>query len=83
LHTNVGNSLDRLAPFIFTEWQFQNHQTKELQKKLSSKDKEMFNLDISQLNWCDYFDDMAQGVRMYLNNEHPRTLQAAKRKDSM
>jgi fatty acyl-CoA reductase len=83
LHTNVGNSLGRLAPFIFSEWRFQNSQTKELQKKLSGQDTEMFNLDISQLDWVDYFDDMAQGVRMYLNNEQPRTLQAAKRKDSM
>lgn len=83
LHTNVGNSVGRLAPFIFNEWRFQNYQTKELQKKLSGKDKEMFNLDISQLDWVDYFDKMAQGVRMYLNNEHPRTLQAARRKDSI
>jgi fatty acyl-CoA reductase len=83
LHTNVGNSLGRLAPFIFNEWLFQNYQTKELQKKLSSKDKEMFNLDISQLDWEAYFDNMAQGVRMYLHNEHPRTLQAARRKNSM
>jgi fatty acyl-CoA reductase len=83
LHTSVFNSLGRLAPFIFGEWRFKNFQTKELQKKLSSKDKEMFDLDISQLNWGDYFDDMTQGVRLYLNNELPRTLQAAKRKDSM
>ncbi|PNF17414.1 putative fatty acyl-CoA reductase CG8306, partial [Cryptotermes secundus] len=81
LHTNVGNSLGRLAPFIFNEWLFQNNQTKELQKRLSGKDKEMFNLDISQLDWVTYFDSMAQGVRIYLNNEHPRTLQAARRKN--
>jgi fatty acyl-CoA reductase len=83
LHTNVDNSLDRLAPFIFTEWHFQNSQTKNLQKILSDEDKEIFNLDTSRLDWDDYFDSMAQGVRRYLNNEHPRTLPAAKRKSSV
>ncbi|XP_069702744.1 putative fatty acyl-CoA reductase CG8306 [Periplaneta americana] len=83
LHTNVSNSLGRLAPFIFSEWRFQNSHTKELQTKLTGSDKETFNLDISNLNWEEYFVNMAQGVRMYLNNEHPRTLPAAKRKDSI
>jgi fatty acyl-CoA reductase len=83
LHTNVTNSLDRLAPFIFNEWLFENPQTRDLQKKLNDQDKEMFNLDISELDWRNYIVDMTQGVRMYLNNEHPRTLPAAKRKDSM
>lgn len=83
LHTNVGNSLERLAPFIFNEWRFENTHTKELQSKLTGIDKVMFNLDISSLDWEDYFISMAQGVRMYLNNEHPRTLPAAKRKDSI
>ena len=83
LHTNVGKSLVRLAPFIFNEWRFPNPRTKELQGKLSEKDKELFNIDISALEWEPYFVQMAQGVRYYLNNEHPRTLPAAKRKDSM
>ncbi|PSN49955.1 putative fatty acyl-CoA reductase [Blattella germanica] len=83
LHTNVANSLSRLSPFIFSEWLFPNSHTKDLQKKLSGKDKEEFNLDITSMDWEDYFIHMAQGVRRYLNNEHPRTLPAAKRKDSI
>lgn len=83
LHTNVDKSLGRLEPFIFNEWQFQNSQTIDLQKTLTGQDKDMFNLDVSKLKWADYFDDMTKGIRMYLHNEHPRTLPAAKRKDSM
>lgn len=83
LHTNVDKSLGQLAPFIFNDWRFDNSQTKDLQKTLSGQDKDMFNLDISKLDWEDYFVDMIKGIRMYLNNEHPRTLPAAKRKDSM
>jgi fatty acyl-CoA reductase len=73
----------RLAPFIFNEWLFHNLHTLDLQKTLIGKDRELFNLDISKLDWEDYFTEMVQGVRQYLNNEHPRTLPAAKRKDAM
>lgn len=81
LHTNVNNSLGRLAPFIFNEWLFSNPHTIDLQKTLSGQDREVFNLDVSKIEWEDYFTHMVQGVRLYLNNEHPRTLSAAKRKD--
>lgn len=83
LHTNVNNSLGRLAPFIFNEWLFHNPHTVDLQERLSGQDREVFNLDISKLDWSDYFTHMLQGVRQYLHNEQPQTLPAAKRKDSM
>lgn len=83
MHTNVNNSLGRLAPFIFNEWLFPNSHTIDLQKTLNGQDREVFNLDVSKLEWEDYFTQMVQGVRLYLNNEHPRTLSAAKRKDYM
>jgi fatty acyl-CoA reductase len=83
MHTNVNNSLGRLAPFIFNEWLFHNAHTIDLQKTLSGQDREVFNLDVSNLEWEGYFAQMIQGVRQYLNNEHPRTLPAARRKDFM
>ena len=83
LHTNINNSLGRLAPFIFNEWLFHNSHTVDLHKTLSGEDREVFNLDISKLDWDDYFTQMIQGVRRYLNNEHPQTLPAARRKDFM
>jgi fatty acyl-CoA reductase len=81
LHTNINNSLGRLKPFIFNEWLFHNSHTIDLQKTLSGQDREMFNLDVSKLEWEGYFVHMIQGVRQYLNKEHPRTLPAARRKD--
>lgn len=83
LHTNVSKSLVRLAPFIFQEWFFDNKKTLELHESLNSTDKEMFGLDIRSINWGDYFEDMQAGVRRYLNNEEPKTLAAAKKKNRM
>ncbi|CAK9831537.1 Putative fatty acyl-CoA reductase CG8306 [Anthophora retusa] len=83
LHTNVNNSLDRLKRFIFTEWKFHNPRTIELHDSLSDSDKELFNLDIKSLVWEDYFVDLTQGVRTYLNNESPKTLAKARSKDKV
>lgn len=83
LHTNVSRSLGRLAPFIFAEWHFDNKRTMELSKTLSPGDAKNFYIDISGLNWEDYFINLAQGVRRYLNKEHPRSLPAARRKDKI
>ncbi|XP_046980087.1 putative fatty acyl-CoA reductase CG8306 [Schistocerca americana] len=83
LHTNVSRSLSRLEPFIFSEWFFDNKNTLALQKKLSEKDADLFNVDVGSLQWENYFIDLAQGVRQYLNNEPPKTLPAARRKDTI
>ncbi|XP_063697146.1 putative fatty acyl-CoA reductase CG8306 [Culicoides brevitarsis] len=83
LHKNIWNSLNLLEKFIFTEWKYHNKKTLELSSQLSDKDKEVFFIDMSTLKWNDYFENLAKGVLRYLNNEHPRHLEAAKKKDKM
>lgn len=83
LHTNVWESLNRLEKFIFSEWRFNNPKTLDVSRQLSPMDREMFNIDISELKWPEYFVGLAQGVRRYLNNEHPKTLAAARKKDTV
>lgn len=83
LHTNVWNSLKLLERFIFTEWKFHNNNTQALAKSLSKVDSEKFFIDLADLEWEEYFVQLAQGVRRYLNNESPKTLPAARRKDTM
>ncbi|KAK6633634.1 hypothetical protein RUM44_004241 [Polyplax serrata] len=80
LHKNVNRSLDRLAPFIFREWFFDNSKTMALQKMLSESDKETFSLDISKLDWVGFYVQLVKGVRRYLHNEEDKTLPAARRK---
>ncbi|XP_017888842.1 putative fatty acyl-CoA reductase CG8306 [Ceratina calcarata] len=83
LHTNVNNSLDRLAKFIFTEWMFNNPRTLALHNSLSEEDKKLFNLDIKSLVWEDYFNNLTQGVRTYLSKESPKTLAKARSKQNI
>lgn len=83
LHTNVWTSLKLLEKFIFTEWLFNTPKTRALIASLSEADKEKYNIDISTLEWEDYFVDLAQGVRRYLHKEDPKTLEAARGKDTL
>lgn len=54
-----------------------------LEAQLSNADREIFYIDVRPLKWDKYFEQMAKGVLLYLNNEHPKHLDAAKRKDKM
>ncbi|XP_033326353.2 putative fatty acyl-CoA reductase CG8306 [Megalopta genalis] len=83
LHTNINNSLDRLTRFIFTEWKYHNPSQIELHKSLSEEDKQLFNLDIKTLEWLEFFINLQQGVRIYLNNESPKLLNKARSKDKI
>ncbi|KAG5682034.1 hypothetical protein PVAND_011426 [Polypedilum vanderplanki] len=83
LHTNVWESLKLLEKFIFTEWKFHNKNTLMLHKTMSPTDQQTFNIDVGKLEWEDYFINLAQGVRQYLNNETLKTLPAAKKKDKI
>ncbi|XP_015602011.1 putative fatty acyl-CoA reductase CG8306 [Cephus cinctus] len=83
LHKNVNKSLNQLSKFIFTEWKFHNPRMLELHESLLPDDKRTFTLDVRPLVWEDYFVDLTQGVRTYLNNDPPRTLQMARSKDKV
>lgn len=50
---------------------------------MSDADKAAYNIDISDLDWEDYFTDLVQGVRKYLNKEDEKTLEAARGKDTL
>lgn len=50
---------------------------------MSTVDQKKFNIDIKELRWEDYFINLAQGVRVYLNNESMKTLPAARKKDKI
>lgn len=83
LHRNVNASLDRLEKFIFTEWAFSATKTVELHKWLQLPDQTDYNLDIKELEWQEYFNDLTQGARRYLSKENPKNLEAAKGKDTV
>lgn len=83
LHTNVNNSLGMLEKFIFSEWKFYASKTEELQESLNKEDQKTFNVNLEELSWPNYFNDLAMGARVYLNKDPLKTLSKAKTKDNI
>lgn len=83
LHTNVWHSLNLLNRFIFTEWLFDNRRALQMFDGLQPADRHRFNFDVRTINWEEYFVTLTLGVRRYLSREHPRTLEAARGKDTL
>lgn len=83
LHRNVWKSLNTLEKFIFNEWKFDNKRALALSKAMSPVDQKIFYIDISTLNWIEYFEQSVLGVREFLNKESHKSLPAARRKDKL
>lgn len=83
LHRNVNDSLGRLEKFIFTEWTFGNQKTMALHEWLSPVDQKNYSLDVRNLSWPEYFEDLAKGVRQYLSKESMKNVEAARGKDTL
>uniref|UniRef100_A0A1B6KTI1 Fatty acyl-CoA reductase n=1 Tax=Graphocephala atropunctata TaxID=36148 RepID=A0A1B6KTI1_9HEMI len=81
LHSTINKSLDKLEPFIFKEWKFDNNEVRELHKYLIPEDKAVFGLDMESLEWEPFFEDLAKGVRRYLHKEQDDTLEHARKRD--
>lgn len=83
LHRNIWNSLTLLERFVFSEWRFDNARTLQLADEMRPADARDFAIDVRSLDWDMYFLNLTQGVRRYLNREHPKNLKAALRKNQM
>lgn len=69
-----------ISNFSTKEWFFGEANTRSLWSRLSTTDQKLFQFDMTQLNWDQYFKDSVDGVRIYLFQDHPNTLPAARRK---
>lgn len=63
-----------IAYFGLREWYFKNHHTKNLWRRLSPKDQELFAFDITQIDWFKYLGDYTKGMRMFMFKETPTTI---------
>ncbi|CAK1593023.1 unnamed protein product [Parnassius mnemosyne] len=52
--------------FALRDWKFHNRNVQLLLKELCLADKYLFDFDIAQLDWKEYFSSYVRGVRVYL-----------------
>ncbi|CAG9770872.1 unnamed protein product [Ceutorhynchus assimilis] len=53
-------------PFSLQDFFIHVENTNKLLKKMSFKDRELFNFDVARINWEDYFAQYVRGLRFYL-----------------
>lgn len=71
-----------LRYFSTNTWQFTNKNTVNLWQNMSSMDKEIFPMNISDVHWLNYMRTYIQGIRIYLMKDPEITLNEAKKRNN-
>lgn len=63
------------------EWNFENENIKSLHQMMDfPMDQEVFNLNLSEVDWNAYFKNYAYGIRKYLFKDSSESLQSSRKK---
>ncbi|KAH8306477.1 hypothetical protein KR018_012423 [Drosophila ironensis] len=71
LYDKIHKTIEILAPFVDTSWHFDAENTKSLWRRMSAVDQKLFDFDMQNLNWDEYFIHALAGIRIYLGKEKP------------
>lgn len=63
-----------ISYFAMREWNFKNDNTQALWKRMSRTDRELFDFDISKLDWDAYYYTYIRGGRVYLMKDPLETI---------
>nr|XP_033335416.1 fatty acyl-CoA reductase wat-like isoform X2 [Megalopta genalis] len=63
--------------FSAKQWEFRNENVRKMWGKLNSVDRKMFNFNVENIIWNDYFYHHVRGLRQYLVNDPLETVDAA------
>lgn len=80
MYDRLHMSQDHLSPYLLKEWYFSNDNAQKLLKRMTFKDRELFNFDILKLNWQTYMISYVKGIRVYLLKDPMSTLTQARQK---
>ncbi|RVE40077.1 hypothetical protein evm_015273, partial [Chilo suppressalis] len=73
-YTKISKFADVLAYFATKQWKFYNTNVQNLYSELCDADKQIFDFDISNLDWTDYFYSYVRGLRVYLLKDPLETI---------
>ncbi|XP_023218420.1 putative fatty acyl-CoA reductase CG5065 [Centruroides sculpturatus] len=74
VHDKVHNNINTLEYFCTKNWKFSSRNMRELLERMSTKDKQCFDFDISKLNWDCYMEDYFLGIRRFVLKEDDSTI---------
>lgn len=82
LYQKIHKNLEIIAPFTHSNWHYETHNTQRLWQRLSAQDQQLFEFDMSSLDWDDYLYNTLGGMRIFLGKEDPgaESLERGKKK---
>lgn len=66
--------------FTVRDWDFSNHNVQKLLHELEPDDQQIFQFDMSEIDWEDYFKNYMKGIRVYLLKEPLKNLVEARKR---
>ncbi|CAG9770823.1 unnamed protein product [Ceutorhynchus assimilis] len=73
-YQKINKFADVLAFFTWNQWKFNNNNIQSLWKRMKKHDQELFEFDITRLNWDLYFYTYCRGARVYLLKDPLETI---------
>lgn len=80
IYQKVHRTTMALEYFTKNEWIYQTENFQALNLSLSPEDRQRFVIDVRKIDWPKYMENYVLGVRHYLLNEDPNSIQAARTK---
>ena len=78
IYQKVNRTSRALEYFTLNEWIYRNDNFLGLGSALCTEDKELFHIDVREIDWEAYMENYVVGVRHYLLKEDPKTIESAK-----
>ncbi|XP_023221403.1 putative fatty acyl-CoA reductase CG5065 [Centruroides sculpturatus] len=74
VYDKVHNKISTMEYFSTRDWKFSTRNVQELLERMSTKDEQCFDFDISKLNWDRYMEDYFLGIRRFVLKEDDSTI---------
>ncbi|XP_076655259.1 fatty acyl-CoA reductase wat-like isoform X2 [Halictus rubicundus] len=68
-YRKINKFMNAMEYFNLREWNFRNENVQKLWSKLNSADRKLFNFNVENLDWENYFQYHWRGLRVYLLND--------------
>lgn len=77
-YTRIRTMTKTLTPFSSCEWRFSDTNVVKLFNSMSKVDKDLFNFDVTTINWPDFIRNFIIGSQIYALKDEPASLKGLK-----
>ncbi|XP_043477891.1 fatty acyl-CoA reductase wat-like isoform X1 [Leptopilina heterotoma] len=78
IYKRIHRLLSATSHFVLHQWEPNVQRTKSLWQKISEDDKKIFPFSMDNFNWENYMESYVLGLRLYMFQDTPDTIPAAK-----